>query len=51
MGLKLRASHLLGKCTTTWAILLVLFALVIFEIESHFMPQINLASSYLCFQQ
>jgi hypothetical protein len=42
---------LLGKCCTTWAIMPFLFALVIFEIESHFFPLwvAGPQSSYLYF--
>jgi hypothetical protein len=34
-GFELRALPLLGRCSTTWAMLPALFALVIFQIGSH----------------
>jgi hypothetical protein len=37
LGVQLRVSHLLGWCSTTWAMPLALFVLVIFEIWSCFM--------------
>jgi hypothetical protein len=35
LGLKLRASHLLGKCSTIWITFQILFAFTVFQIGSH----------------
>jgi hypothetical protein len=47
---ELRASRLLGRCSTTWATPPALFALAVFHVQSHgFCPgQPGLQSSYLC---
>jgi hypothetical protein len=50
MGFENRASYLLGKCSTTWAMPPVLLLLAFFQIESHtFCPGVDLRlrSSYL----
>jgi hypothetical protein len=41
LGFELRASHLVGSHSTTWAMLPPLFSLVIFDIGSHFLPRLN----------
>jgi hypothetical protein len=42
IGFELRVLHLLGRCFTTWATLSVLFALGIFQVESHVYAQSSL---------
>jgi hypothetical protein len=41
MGFELKASHLLGRCCTTWAMLQSIFALAVFQIEAHFYAKAN----------
>jgi hypothetical protein len=38
VGFEFRASHLLGRHSSAWVMLLSFFVLVIFEIGSHFLP-------------
>jgi hypothetical protein len=40
LGFELGASHLLGRCSTAWASLPTLFAMVNLEMGSHFLPRL-----------
>jgi hypothetical protein len=47
LGFTLMASHLLGRCSTAWAMTPVLFSLIVFEIGSHFLPGLAWISIFL----